>query len=92
MATFVAILRFFVDLFMGRLFSGMIVAVCGLVGISSGIAGFVALIAVIAIVINPKTRVLWNLIREYVVHLLCRAISLVTPVPETFYGPRWAKY
>jgi len=92
MATFVQFLRILIDVIVGRLFSRAIVVVLGMFGISAGLGAWVAFFALLAIVINPKTRKLWNLIREFGVHLVCRAINLITPVPPEYYGPQWAKY
>lgn len=91
MMFFVQILRIVIDIVMSRVFFRVVMAVMGLVGLSATSSYWITFFAFMAVILHPKTRVVYNLVREFIVHLVCKAISLVVKVPENLYGPRYAK-
>lgn len=88
----ISIIRVVIDYFMSKYMIRAIVSTATFFGVSNGYAAWIALIVfVYLIVFNKKTRTLYNLVREYILHWVCKAISLVVHVPENLYGARYAK-
>jgi hypothetical protein len=91
MQFFVYLLRVVIDIMLTRVVMRALVAVMGLFGLASGYAYLVALAIFFVIIFHPKTRVVYNLVRELIVTAVCKVINLVVPVPENLHGARYAK-
>ena len=91
MQFFVMIIRVVIDTVMSRLLIRGLLAVLGLVGLTGMSASLITCFVFLLIIFHPKTRVVYGLVREFIVHVICKAVNVVVKVPENLHGARYAR-
>lgn len=91
MATFVLILRILVDIVLGRVFAHFVFIALITCGLGVTLAFWIALVASIAVVVHPKTALLYKLVREFALYWLIKLFSVFVKVPGHLYGPSHAR-